>query len=460
MIRSRLQAIIGLVLIIAMFGIAAWAATPDGAHTHPELEVEISTLQGFHETTTIPPETTTTTTTMPPTTTTEAPPPDTTTTTEAPPETTTTTTTGPPPEPGTGQILTFTSDTVITGETITLRPTDEIRLENGAMLMFGPGASLDAQGTPVATWSDDGNTQNLVRDVKITGEGNIMFTAGGLPSTINYVEVDLQPDFEFDEYPLHWHKMGDDSRGTEVIGTVVKNSTNRAFVPHASHGITFRDTICKDAVLSCYWWNGPPGTDPGNDIHDISDQSHDILYDHVLADGEVCLRLLDSAKIVSAGVVQFVGFDQQQPTRLRQERREVFVVADRSAARAILGEPDEGYVDRIECLQAPLSGNVEVAQRFDFVTEELDTDRRVPVGGKDIDDPASDREFARQLHGRHTVIAVLRERCEQLGQFDPLANRQTPGPFGHHIRRRDGLQQTLNTSNHNGGWVGPGKVFQ
>jgi hypothetical protein len=172
----------------------------------------------------------------------------------------------------------FDTDTTIT-DTFVLRPGDSVELRNGACLCFGPGGSADWQGTPTDTWGDDGATQNLERDIEITGEGHIRFEHGSGKSTISYVEIDLQPPVELGKYPLHWHHAGDGSRGTVVEGVVVKNSTNRAFVPHASNGITFRDTIAKDTVGEAYWWDPPP------ESGDESNNSNDITYDHVLADG-------------------------------------------------------------------------------------------------------------------------------------------------------------------------------
>jgi hypothetical protein len=172
--------------------------------------------------------------------------------------------------------LVVAQDTTLVNQRLVLRPGDSIEFRNGARLMFHHGASADWQGTPASTWSDDGRVQNLERDIEIFGSGDIMFMAGSLPSTIRFVEIDLQPKRELGHYPLHWHLVGDGSRGTLVEGVVVKNSTNRAYVPHGSHGITFRDTIAKNIAGQAYWWDHSK-TDP---IH----HSNDILYDRALAD--------------------------------------------------------------------------------------------------------------------------------------------------------------------------------
>ncbi len=188
----------------------------------------------------------------------------------------------PPPPPG-PQHHVFSADTTFTS-TFTLRPGDTVTLRNGACLCFGGGGRADWRGTPAFTWSDDGTKQNLGRDIKITGSGHIRFMAGSVASTIAYVEIDLRPPVEVGKYPLHWHHAGSGSQGTLVEGVVIKNSPNRAFVPHASHGITFRHTIAKDVAGSGYWWD-PPSYQSSSQ----AENSNDIVYDHALVDGVVPL---------------------------------------------------------------------------------------------------------------------------------------------------------------------------
>ncbi len=188
----------------------------------------------------------------------------------------------PPPA---GHRLVIAHDTLIENERLTLRSGESIEFRNGATLMIGSGASVDWQGTPTTTWSNDGLTQNLDRDVRIFGRGDIMFMKGSTKSTIRYVDIDLQPIEELDHYPLHWHHVGDGSRGTLVEGVVVENSTNRAFVPHASHGITFRDTIAKNIAGEAYWWNPPPHDTKTSWRLNHSNNSSDIRLLHALADG-------------------------------------------------------------------------------------------------------------------------------------------------------------------------------
>ncbi|GLW59231.1 hypothetical protein Kpho01_72410 [Kitasatospora phosalacinea] len=71
-------------------------------------------------------------------------------------------------------------------------------------------------------------------------------------------------------YGLHFHMLLDTSRGTVVEGVVVRDAGSHAFVPHASHGITFRGCISHDTWEDAYWWDGPIDTrtpqGPSDDI--------------------------------------------------------------------------------------------------------------------------------------------------------------------------------------------------
>ncbi|NYI04966.1 hypothetical protein [Allostreptomyces psammosilenae] len=61
-------------------------------------------------------------------------------------------------------------------------------------------------------------------------------------------------------YALHFHMLGDASRGTLVEGVVVTDTGHHAFVPHASHGITFRGCVSHDTWEDPYWWDDAPDT--------------------------------------------------------------------------------------------------------------------------------------------------------------------------------------------------------
>lgn len=124
---------------------------------------------------------------------------------------------------------------------------------------------------------------NLTRNVSIEGtpdgKAHIMVMSGQ-PQTIKYAELrHLAPEVDDDtpdgRYGLHFHHAGDGARGSLIEGVVIRNAGDHAFVPHESHGITFRDTIAYDVTNAAYWW------DPG-------DRSDDVLYERAMvmeADG-------------------------------------------------------------------------------------------------------------------------------------------------------------------------------
>ncbi len=214
-------------------------------------------------TTTIPPTTTTTispsttTTTLPPTTTTTVPA-----TTTTVPVTTTTTTV-----PGDTNLI-IEADTLFTAPII-LGPGSTITFSNGAELLCGAGCHVEWDG------------------ITATGEGNVRFIAGSGASTILNSTFDLQPALEPGHHPLHWHLVGDGSRGTLVENVTVMNSTNRAFVPHGSHGISFIGIRAENISDDAFWWNfpGSNGTCVKGVGCDPIDNSNDILVDGAVFDG-------------------------------------------------------------------------------------------------------------------------------------------------------------------------------
>lgn len=82
-------------------------------------------------------------------------------------------------------------------------------------------------------------------------------------------------------YPIHFHLLGESSRGSLVEGVVVEGGKFRAFVPHGSHGVTFKDCVAYRTTRSAYWWDSISNpNDPGP-----HNASHDTAYDHCLALG-------------------------------------------------------------------------------------------------------------------------------------------------------------------------------
>ena len=146
---------------------------------------------------------------------------------------------------------------------------------------------------------------NLTRNVQIAGTASgysHIFIRSGRPQTIRYVALNYMgaPDKNdakeeiLGRYALHFHHSGNGSRGSLVEGTVVQNSLNHAFVPHASNGITFRDTISYNTRGDAYWWDQNINTKLQVSLNN---ESSDILIDHALA-----------AKVDDNGNTSLAGF--------------------------------------------------------------------------------------------------------------------------------------------------------
>lgn len=58
-------------------------------------------------------------------------------------------------------------------------------------------------------------------------------------------------------YPVHFHQNGDASRGSILYGVLVRDSGHRAYVPHASHGITIAESVAYETTGESFWWDLP-----------------------------------------------------------------------------------------------------------------------------------------------------------------------------------------------------------
>lgn len=74
---------------------------------------------------------------------------------------------------------------------------------------------------------------------------------------------------------LHWHHTFDGSRGSLAEGVLIRDCGTHAFVPHASHGVTLRQTIAFDFDDDAYW-----GDLVSDDPLTASD---DVLHDQIMA---------------------------------------------------------------------------------------------------------------------------------------------------------------------------------
>lgn len=131
---------------------------------------------------------------------------------------------------------------------------------------------------------------NLTRNVNIEGtpggRAHIMFVHSGKPQHMSYFGTrwmgprQRSGDFTasvLGRYALHFHMVGDASRGSTIVGGVVRDAGAHAFVAHESHGVTFSSCVSHDTFEAAYWWDGAPDTrTPGP-------PSHDVLYEACIA---------------------------------------------------------------------------------------------------------------------------------------------------------------------------------
>jgi hypothetical protein len=115
---------------------------------------------------------------------------------------------------------------------------------------------------------------NLTRNVRIGGtpDGHAhLMSMAAHKQTIDYAELRyVGVPGKQGRYGIHFHEAGDGSRGSQVVGTVVRDAGNHAFVAHASNGVQFRQTISYNTQDDAYWWDPGPDTD-------------DVLYDFAVA---------------------------------------------------------------------------------------------------------------------------------------------------------------------------------
>lgn len=175
--------------------------------------------------------------------------------------------------------VSLAGDITVNGGTLVARPGVTVN-GNGYQIMFMNGGKADFQGSKTSTWSGNGSNANVKRDINFNDMRRIMFHEGAGKSTLRYFAINNSGTSALGDYSLHFHMNGNTTRGTLVEGVAVVGSKHHAFVPHASHGITFRDTIAKNTKCEPYWWDQP-------DFQSTSqvNNSTDIVYDHALADG-------------------------------------------------------------------------------------------------------------------------------------------------------------------------------
>lgn len=119
---------------------------------------------------------------------------------------------------------------------------------------------------------------NLTRNVIIDNPSRVMLMGldGRTPQTIRYVTISNAGVHETaGMYALHFHLNGNATRGSIVEGVVIRDAQFRGFVPHGSHGITFRDTLAVNVAANGYWWDLNRSSTPESTVH----ESNDITYE-------------------------------------------------------------------------------------------------------------------------------------------------------------------------------------
>ena len=131
---------------------------------------------------------------------------------------------------------------------------------------------------------------NLTRNVRIEGTPagySHVFIRSTQPSSIKNAALRyVGPDpanipgntDSTGRYGLHIHMSMDGSRGTIVDGLVIRDTKAHAFVPHASHGVTFRNTIAYNVEGEAYWWDDPASG--------VMNETDDVVFDHAIVAGE------------------------------------------------------------------------------------------------------------------------------------------------------------------------------
>ncbi len=86
-------------------------------------------------------------------------------------------------------------------------------------------------------------------------------------------------------YAMHFHLAHNGPKGTLVEGVVGRDMGNRVFVPHTSHGITFRRCIAYNVAETPFWWDRlKEGRVDGPDVRarDFA-LTHDCVWDRCVA---------------------------------------------------------------------------------------------------------------------------------------------------------------------------------
>ena len=97
--------------------------------------------------------------------------------------------------------------------------------------------------------------------------------------------------------------------------------------------------------------------------------------------------------------------------------------------------------DFVHLFHRTLRFDVEPADRFDFVVEEVESEGTVRPHGKDVDDLAAHGEFARRQHFLHVGVARLHEVRLERGEAHRVARAEKERVPAHERDRREALRR-------------------
>ena len=194
------------------------------------------------------------------------------------------------------------------------------------------------------TWAAE--VINLTRNVRIegtaTGKSHI-FIRSTKPQTVNYAALrymgprkdrsgDKIKELIAGRYGLHFHHAENGSRGSVVLGTVIRDTDSHSFVPHVSHGVSLKENVAFNVLETAFWW------DPGDATHDIS-YDHNIVARCRFVEASLDMNAEDAPTFSSSGFALNTG-DGNSCTnnvvveRLETKEAEVLITGNPSSTKA------------------------------------------------------------------------------------------------------------------------------
>ena len=166
------------------------------------------------------------------------------------------------------------------GDRLAVAPTGPGVYDKGQTSWGGSWGSTARPGGCEAVALPSGTIQpevvNMSQTFVIKGVTRLMMMepAGAVKHVLRSIRiVDSGVAGKLGFYPLHFHRMGNATRGTVVEDVVVEGGRNHAFVVHGSHGVTLRRCVAVDTTNDVFWW------DTNNEDASDARKSDDIVYD-------------------------------------------------------------------------------------------------------------------------------------------------------------------------------------